>query len=47
MFFFLLASLAMGLFHICKLKPVECGEDQDTATGRKFDVSEKLSNLIR
>jgi hypothetical protein len=44
--FIMLTSLAVGLFHFRKLKAVECAEEnQNTATRRKFDVSEELSNL--
>jgi hypothetical protein len=42
----MLTSLAVGFFHFCKLKAVEYAEEnQNTVTGRKFDVSEGLSNL--
>jgi hypothetical protein len=45
-FFIMSISLAVGLFHFCKIKAVECAEEnQNTTTRKKFDVNEELSDI--
>jgi hypothetical protein len=46
MFLYMMTSLVVGLSHFCKIKAVECAEENpNTATGRKFDVSKELLNV--